>query len=153
MTRRRLLSLAGTVLAARPALTPAAAQEVVPVDFAMLARRRATEAARRLAAEGWRIRDKVFLQRLVSGQLLRTPVHLLRGVQYLFVATARPIECRFSLQLIASTGWPLAESLPDNESGLAALWHEPTGSARCLLELTVPNEAAAGDLAALYVYR
>ena len=153
MTRRRLLTLAGTLLAVPPALPGLRAQEVMPLDFVMLARRRATEAARRLAADGWRVRDQVFTQRLVGGQMVRAPVHLVRGVQYLFITTARPIECRFHVRLLAATGWPLAELIPEEDSRLAAVWHEPSTTARCLLEFTVPDDAPPGDAAALYVYR
>ena len=153
MTRRHVLTLAGALLATPSAVSRLGAQEVVPLDFVMLARRRATEAARRLAADGWKVRDQVLIQRLVGGKVLKIPVHLLRGVQYLFITTARPVECRFHLRLLAATGWPVAELIPEEDSRLAAIWHEPTVTARCLLELSVPDEAPLGDAALLYVYR
>jgi hypothetical protein len=153
MTRRQILGLAGGLLVVPRAVPTLEAQEVVPLDFVMLARRRVAEAVRRLAADGWRVRDQVFTQRLLSGQVLRTPVHLLRGVQYLFVTAARPVECRFHVRLLAATGQPVAALIPEDNSRVAAVWHEPATTARCLLELSVPSDAPAGDAAALYVYR
>jgi hypothetical protein len=43
--------------------------------------------------------------------------------------------------------------LPDQETKLQAVWHTNPSTRRALVELSVPWDAAAGDLAALYVYR
>lgn len=153
MTRRHLFSLASAVLAARAFSPAASAQEMTPLDFSTLAQRRALEAARRLAAEGWKIRDQMLQHHLEPRQILSCPVHLIGGVKYLFLATVRPVECRLQARLADENGAALATALPDQGSRIFAISHEPAATTRALLELTVPWDASAGDLAALYVYR
>ncbi len=153
MTRRHLLTLAAAVLAAPALPRRLAGQDVSPLDFSTLARRRAMEAARRLGAEGWRIRDHLLAHPVKPARPLLCPVHLIGGVQYLFLAAVRPLECRLRLRLLDEDGLPLAPLLPEGETRLSAVWHEPEATARAQLELTVPRDAAPGEVAALYVYR
>lgn len=153
MTRRHLLFLASAVLAARGFPAASRAQEMTPLDFSTLAQRRAWEAARRLSAEGWKIRDQLLQRHLEPRQTISCPVHLIGGVKYLFLATVRPVECRLEARLVSETGAPLGTALPDQGSRIFAISHEPAATARALLEVTVPWDASAGDLAALYVYR
>lgn len=153
MTRRHVLTLAAAVLAPATLPPPARAQEVTPVDFAMLARRRALEAARRLTADGWKVRDQVLHHHLEPRATHLCPVFLIGGLEYLFVATIRPVEGRLQMRLLDEEGAPLATALPDQETKLQAVWHTNPSTRRALVELSVPWDAAAGDLAALYVYR
>jgi hypothetical protein len=119
----------------------------------MLARRRALEAARRLTADGWKVRDQVLQHHLEPRATHLCPVHLIGGLDYLFVATIRPVEGRLQMRLLDEEGAPLAIALPDQETKLQAVWHTNPSTRRALVELSVPWDAAAGDLAALYVYR
>jgi hypothetical protein len=153
MTRRDVLTLAAAALA--PTLRPGriAAQEVTPVDFAMLARRRALEATRRLASEGWKVREQPLGLHLEPRATHACPVHLIGGIEYLFVATIRPMEGRLRLRLLDEDGGLLASALPEHQIKLQAVWHSCPATSRALLEFSVPWDAAAGDLAALYVYR
>ena len=153
MTRREVLTLAAAALT--PAvLTPrTAAQEVTPVDFASLARRRALEAARRLASEGWKVREQWLALHAEPRDTHLCPVHLIGGVEYVFVATIRPVEGRLQMRLLAEDGIPLATALPEHLTKLQAVWHAAPSTRRAFLEMSVPWDAAAGDLAALYVYR
>lgn len=153
MTRRRLLTLASALLASPQVIRRAPAQELSPLDFSTLARRRAVEAARRLAAEGWKVRDQILTLSLSPGRLRLCPLVLIGGVQYVFLAAARPLECRLRLRLLDEEGLPLAALLPDQETRLAAVWHEATTTQRAQLELTLPHDASAGEVAALYLYR
>jgi hypothetical protein len=153
MTRRDVLTLAAATLVPAVLPWPAAAQEVTPVDFATLARRRAFEAARRLASDGWKIRDHILTQHLEPRETHLCPVHLIGGLEYLFIGTIRPVEGRLQMRLLDEEGTPLAVSLPDQQTKLQAIWHTNPATRRALLELNVPWDAAAGDLAAVYVYR
>ncbi len=153
MTRRDVLTLAAATLV--PAVLPlrTAAQEVTPVDFAMLARRRALEATRRLASEGWKVRDDLLALHLEPRATHVCPVHLIGGVEYVFVATIRPVEGRLKIRLLNEDGLPLALPLPEQQTKIQAVWHSCPATRRALLEFAVPWDAAAGDIAALYVYR
>jgi hypothetical protein len=153
MTRRDLLTLAAATLV--PGAWPryAGAQEVTPVDFAALARRRALEAARRLTSEGWKVRDHLLAHHLEPRGTHLCPVHLIGGIEYVFVATIRPVEGRLQMRLLDEDGTPIADSLPDQQTKLQAVWHVTPATRRALLEFNVPWDAAAGDLAAMYVYR
>jgi|GEM_PF-2548106 len=153
MTRRHVLALAAIALAPAVLKRRAAAQEVTPVDFVTLARRRALEATRRLASDGWKVRDHLLAHHLEPRATHLVPVHLIGGVDYLFVATIRPVEGRLQVRLLDEEGSLLAGALPENETKLQAVWHTNPATQRALLEFSVPWDAAAGDLAALYVYR
>jgi len=153
MTRRDVLALAAATLVPAVLPVPATAQDLTPVDFATLARRRALEAARRLASDGWKIRDHFLTQHLEPRQFRLCPVHLTGGLDYLFLATIRPVEGRLRMRLLDDDGAPLAEALPDHDTKLQAVWHHAPTTRRALLEFFVPWDAAAGDLAATYVYR
>ena len=153
MTRRDVLTLAAATLVPAVLPLPAAAQELTPVDFATLARRRAFEAARRLASDGWKIRDHLLAHHLEPRESHLTPVHLIGGLDYLFIGTIRPVEGRLQMRLLDEDGTPLAAALPDQQTKLQAIWHTNPVTRRALLEFTVPWDAAAGDLAAVYVYR
>lgn len=153
MTRRDVLTLAAATLVPATLPSPARAQDLTPVDFATLARRRAFEAARRLASDGWKIRDHFLAHHLQPRQSLLCPVHLIGGLDYLFIATIRPVEGRLRLRLLDDDGAPLADPLPDLQTKLQAVWHHCPDTRRALLEFSVPWDAAAGDLAATYVYR
>jgi len=153
MTRRQVIALAATALAPSVLPHPARSQEVTPVDFAMLARRRAFEAARRLATDGWKVRDQPLVQHLEPRASHTCPVHLIGGVEYVFLATVRPVEGRLQMRLLNEEGTPLAPPLPENETKLQAVWLTSPITQRALLEFSVPWDAAAGDFAALYLYR
>ncbi|MFN0128402.1 MAG: hypothetical protein ACKV19_17145 [Verrucomicrobiales bacterium] len=153
MTRRDVLTLAAGSLVPAVLRIHTHAQELTPVDFAMLARRRALEATRRLASEGWKVRDALLSLHLEPRAIHLSPIHLIGGVEYVFVGTIRPMEGRLQMRLLDEDGLPLATALPDQHTKMQAIWHNNAATRRALLELSVPWDAAAGDLAALYVYR
>jgi len=153
MTRREVLTLAAATLAPAVWTRHAPAQDLTPVDFATLARRRALEATRRLASEGWKVREQLLGLHAEPRDSHLCPVHLIGGVEYVFVATIRPVEGRLRLRLLDEDGVPLATALPEQLTKLQAVWHAAGSTRRALLEMSVPWDAAAGDLAALYVYR
>jgi hypothetical protein len=153
MTRRDVLTLAAAALGPAVLRLPAGAQEMKPVDFITLARRRALEATRRLASDGWKVRDQLLTLHLEPRGTHVCPVHLIGGVEYVFVGTIRPVEGRLQMRLTDEDGTPVAEALPEQQTKLQAVWHACSATQRALLEFNVPWDAAAGDLAALYVYR
>lgn len=153
MTRRDVLTLAAATLVPAVLPRPAAAQEVTPVDFSTLARRRALEATRRLASDGWKVRDQLLALQLEPRATHLCPVHLIGGVEYVFVGTIRPVEGRLQMRLLDEDGAVIAEALPEQLTKLQAVWHTASATRRALLEFSVPWDAAAGDLASLYVYR
>lgn len=153
MTRREVLTLAAAALTPTVLTRRASSQELTPVDFATLARRRALEATRRLASEGWKVRDHLLGLHAEPRDSHLCPVHLIGGIEYVFVATIRPVEGRLKLRLLDEEGVPLATALPENLTKLQAVWFAAGSTRRALLEMSVPWDAAAGDLAALYVFR
>lgn len=153
MTRRDVLTLAAATLVPAVLPRPVAAQEVNPVDFSTLARRRALEATRRLASEGWKVRDQLLALQLEPRATHLCPVHLIGGVEYVFVGTIRPVEGRLQMRLLDEDGTVIAEALPEQQTKLQAVWHTAPATRRALLEFGVPWDAAAGDIASLYVYR
>jgi len=153
MTRRNVLTLAAAALMPSIHSPRIHAQDVTPVDFAMLARRRALEATRRLASDGWKVRDHVLSLHLEPRATHVCPIHLIGGLDYLFIGTIRPVEGRLLMRLIDEDGLVIATALPDHQTKIQAVWHTTPRTRRALLEFTVPWDAAAGDLASLYVYR
>lgn len=152
ITRREVLCLAAALA---PALLSRSGhgQEMTPLDFAALARRRTLEASRRLASEGWKVRDHLLTLLLEPRATHVSPVHLIGGIEYVFIAAIRPVEGRLQMRLLDEDGGLIAAGLPDQQTKLQAVWHCSPSTRRALLELSVPWDAAAGDIAAMYVYR
>jgi len=152
MTRRQLLSVAGALCASRLAAW-ATPPGTLMTESQLLARRRAFEAARRMAAAGWKIRDGLLHATLGAGAEKAVGVHLLAGVQYLFLVAWRPFGAEMGFQLLDDEGQQVAASFAGEESRLLGILHTPTASQRGFLHCQLPTLSPTGDAALLYVYR
>ncbi len=151
MTRRRLLTCAATLWTAR--FLPSDAVAAEDEESRLIASRRTIEASRRLAADGWRVRDGLFTTGLTADQPVYVPVHLIGGVQYLFTAACRPTEQAFTMDLLDSEGRLLADGLAVDDVRGSAVLHAPERSQRCHLRLGLRSGALPAQAAVLYVYR
>jgi hypothetical protein len=153
MTRREILRLAVTSLAAAGAPVPARAQRAAVGDTRLLSRRRAIEARRRLAADGWRARDGVWSGQLNATQRHAIPVHLIAGNTYLFVMALRPVNALQVFSLLDSEGRLAGEKSAASDPGLSALLVEPATCGRYHIFTEVPADSPTIEAALVYLYR
>ena len=151
MTRRRLLTVAAGLCSAR-AESLSAGPEPVTESLSM-ARRRVLETSRRLAADGWKVREGLFTAHLKPGQTIVVPVHLIEGVQYLFAGVSRPSDRAFSFDLLDADGRLLAAALSMDDARTDAVLHTAAVSALCHVRLRTLPRSLPADIALLYVYR
>lgn len=149
LRRRFLLAAAAGLLG----WSGRAAAQGDATDLRQLARRRALEAARRLDADGWKVRDGLWNQRLTPGEPRLVPVHLIAANSYLFVAALRPVQPGLAFSLLDSGGRLLAEKSRASDAGLAALLFEPAASGRHYLMLETPAGAEVSEASTAYLYR
>jgi hypothetical protein len=152
MTRRKLLTLAGLAAAAGRLAHGQAVSGVDPVGLRLLSRRRALEAARRLCAEGWRMRDGIWTGTVGPARHL-IPVHLIAGNTYVFVFGVRPTNPQQALSLLDAEGKLVAEKSSASDPGLAAVLYEVPVSGRHHVFLHAPSDAPPCEVAAVYLYR
>jgi hypothetical protein len=153
MTRRDILRLAAAGLAASNVPVPARAQRASAGDIRLLARRRAIEARRRLAADGWRARDGVWSGQLNATQRHAIPVHLIAGNTYLFVMALRPVNALQVFSLLDAEGRLVSEKSAVSDPGLSALLVEPASSGRYHIFSEVPTDSPTTEAALVYLYR
>ena len=153
MTRRRMIALAGAALTAAGPVSSTRGQTPPAGDPRLLSRRRAFEAGRRLAADGWRLRDGVWTGQLGATQRRTIPVHLVAGNTYLFVMAVRPVNPAQVFSLLNAEGGLVAEKSVASDPGLAALLIEPPSSGRYHLLAEVPPDSFPCDAAVVYLYK
>jgi hypothetical protein len=153
MTRREIIRLALTGLAAANLPGLALAQRGSAGDTRLLSRRRALEARRRLAADGWRARDGVWIGQLNGTQRHAVPVHLIAGNTYLFVMALRPVNALQVFSVLDGEGRLVSEKSPASDPGLSALLFESPSSGRFHIFTEVPPESPTTEAALVYLYR
>ncbi|MGI8605014.1 MAG: hypothetical protein ACR2OZ_18745 [Verrucomicrobiales bacterium] len=151
MNRREMLRLAAAAAAAC-GLPGRQAQALEGPELRLLSRRRAVEAARRLCADGWRMRDGIWTGTLGASRHA-IPVHLMAGNTYLFVLAIRPINSQHVFSLLDSFGKLVAEKSVVSDAGLAAVLCEAPASGRHHLFADAPSGSASSEVAAVYLYR
>jgi hypothetical protein len=153
MTRRKLLGLASAALTACGLDRGARGQMPDPFELRLRSRRRALEAARRLGADGWRVRDGVWAGRLGEGKRHAVPIHLIGGNSYLFVLAIRPINPNQVFSLLDGQGRLVAEKSVASDPGLAAVLYDPASSGLYHLFVDSQINTVLTEVAAAYLYR
>jgi hypothetical protein len=153
MTRREIVSIALAALVAAKLPPALRAQRPGPGDTRSLSRRRALEARRRLAADGWRARDGVWNGQLNGTQRHAIPVHLVAGNTYLFVMALRPVNALQTFSLLDADGRLVGEKSAASDPGLSALLIEPPACGRYHIFSEVPEGSPTTEAALVYLYR